>query len=62
MLLKGWFLMKKSSLKNRERYTNSIDKELLRKLKELADKTRIPQSRLVDEALEDLLRKYGGGD
>lgn len=54
--------MKKSSLKNRERYTNSIDKELLRKLKELADKTRIPQSRLVDEALEDLIRKYGGGN
>lgn len=45
-------------LKNRERYTNSIDKVLLRKLKELSEQTRIPQSRLIDEAIEDILKKY----
>mgnify|MGYP000889061515 CR=1 FL=1 len=47
-------------LKNRERYTNSIDKELLRKVKELAEQTRISQSKLIDEAIEDLLKKYQG--
>lgn len=47
-------------LKNRVRYTNSIDKELLRKFKELSDQTRIPQSRLIDEAIEDILKKYQG--
>jgi predicted transcriptional regulator len=28
-------------------------------LKELADSTRIPQIRLLEEAIEDLLKKYG---
>lgn len=49
-------------LKNRERYTNSIDKELLRKLKKLSEQTRIPQSRLIDEAIEDILKKYQGSN
>lgn len=47
-------------LKNRVRYTTSLDKELLRKLKKLSEQTRIPQSRLIDEAIEDILKKYQG--
>jgi hypothetical protein len=47
-----------SSLKSRERYTNSIDIELLKKFKELSKETRIPQSRLLDEAIELILKKY----
>ena len=46
-----------SSLKSRERYTNSIDIELLKKFKELSKETRIPQSRLLDEAIELILKK-----
>jgi predicted DNA-binding protein len=45
-------------LKNRQRYTNSFRKELIDKLKELSEKSKIPQSRLLDEAIELVLRKY----
>ena len=46
-------------LKYRRNRTFSIKIELLDKIKELSDKTRIPQSKLLDEALQDLLDKYG---
>lgn len=48
----------KGELKNRERFGVAVDKKLLAGLRELAAKTRIPASRLVDEALEDLVKKY----
>lgn len=32
--------------------------ELVKPLDELSKKTRIPKSRLLDEAVEDLLNKY----
>lgn len=44
-------------LVHRVRISNSIDKELYNRLKELSEKTRIPMSKLLDEALEDLLNK-----
>ncbi len=46
-------------LKYRTRFTSSLRNELVRPLKELAEETRIPKSRLLDEAIEDLLQKYG---
>jgi metal-responsive CopG/Arc/MetJ family transcriptional regulator len=49
-----------NDLKNRERITFSIKKELVDKIKELSESTRIPQSRLIDEAIELLLRKHQG--
>jgi predicted transcriptional regulator len=39
-------------------YATKIDSELRDKLAELSKVTRIPQSKLVDEALEDLVKKY----
>jgi len=48
-----------SDLKNRQRYTNSIDNSLIEKLKKLSSDTKIPQSKLLDEAIELVLRKYG---
>jgi len=48
----------KGDLKNRERFGVAVDKKLLEGLRDLSAKTRIPASRLVDEALEDLLKKY----
>lgn len=45
-------------LKNRAQFSTSIDKDLKEAMKILSDKTRIPQSKLVDEAIEDLLKKY----
>ncbi|WP_080945174.1 ribbon-helix-helix domain-containing protein [Clostridium sporogenes] len=50
---------KKDTLVNRERYSSTFDKELLRKFKELSDETSIPASKLFDKALELLLKEYG---
>lgn len=47
-----------SDLKNRARYSTTIDKELLIKFKELSEETRIASTKLLDEAIEDLLKKY----
>lgn len=39
-------------------FATKIDSEIKIRLQELSKITRIPQSKLVDEALEDLLKKY----
>ncbi len=39
-------------------FATKIDIELRNKIQELSKTTRIPQSKLVDEALEDLIKKY----
>lgn len=44
-------------LKNRERVTTSIDKTLLNKLRTLSEITKVPMSKLLDEAIEDLIEK-----
>lgn len=46
-------------LKYRTRFTSSLKNELIPLFDELAHKTRIPKSRLLDEAIEDLLKKHG---
>ena len=45
-------------LKNRRQFTTSARPELLEGLRSLSAVTRITMSRLIDEALEDLLEKY----
>jgi predicted DNA-binding protein len=45
-------------LVHRERISNSIDKELYRRLKKLSEDTRVPISKYLDEAIEDLLKKH----
>ena len=45
-------------LKYRTRFTSSLKNELVPLFDQLAKKTRIPKSRLLDEAIEDLLKKY----
>lgn len=47
-----------SDLKNRERFTTSIDKKILSEFKEISKNTRIPMSKLLDEALELIVQKY----
>ena len=54
-------MKKKDDLVNRRRVGAVVDKKLWEKFQELSNKTRIPQSRLLDEALEDLLKKYEDG-
>ena len=44
--------------RTRQTWTTATDKVLLEKFRELSKSTRIPASRLLDEAIEDLLVKY----
>lgn len=46
-------------LKTRERFTNTLNKDLLKQLQELSKETMIPMSRLLDKAVEQLLKEYG---
>ena len=47
-----------SDLKTRTRIGNTLDTRLLAKLKMLSASTRIPMSRLLDEAVGDLIQKH----
>ena len=51
-------MIKMSDLKTRTRIGNTLDTHLLKKLKELSASTRIPMSRLLDEAVGDLIQKH----
>lgn len=54
----GGVHMAEPYLKYRTRFTSSIKNELVDPLNKLSAKTRIPKSRLLDEAIEDLLIKH----
>ncbi len=43
---------------NRARFTSSLDKKLVEPFNELSKKSKINKTRLLDEAIEDLLKKY----
>ncbi|MGH4139245.1 ribbon-helix-helix domain-containing protein [Clostridium sp.] len=45
-------------LVNRVRFGSSMDKKLDKKLRKLSEKSRITISKLLDEAIEDLLIKH----
>ena len=51
--------MSEPFLKNRTRFTSSLKNELVPFFDKLAEKSRIPKTRLLDEAIEDLLKKHG---
>ena len=51
-------VMNMSQYRTREQWSTAVDKELLAKLRKLSADTRIPTTRLTDEAIEDLLVKY----
>lgn len=46
------------SMSERVKYATKIDKDLRDQLLKLSEITRIPQSKLLDEAIEDLLKKH----
>ena len=54
--------MGESVLVNRKRIVSSLANELVEPFNELSKKTRINKSRLLDEAIEDLLKKYAAKD
>lgn len=51
-------LIRNKDLKNRVRFSTSLDKDLAKRLDDLSTNTRIPKSKLVDEAIEMLLAKH----
>ena len=51
-------LIRNKDLKNRVRFSTSLDKDLAKRLDDLSTNTRIPKSKLVDEAIEKLLAKH----
>ena len=51
-------LVRNKDLKNRVRFSTSMDIELSKKLEELSKQTRIPKSKLGDESIEMLVNKY----
>ena len=46
----------------RKRVTFTLDESIIEKLKEVSDKTMIPQSRLVEEAIKSVLEKYNDSE
>lgn len=44
--------------RNRKQIASTVDPELWELFRGLSTKTRVPSSRLLDEAVEDLLLKY----
>lgn len=56
--MQGCVIVAEALLVNRTRFTSSMKNELMAKFDKLAEETRIPKSRLIDEAIEDLLKKY----
>ena len=51
-------LIRNKDLKNRVRFSTSLDKDLAKRLDDLSTNTRIPKSKLVDEAIKMLLAKH----
>lgn len=51
--------MANKDLKTRTPISNAVDTKLLLDFRKLADTTKIPQSKLFDEAIALLLNKYG---
>jgi metal-responsive CopG/Arc/MetJ family transcriptional regulator len=53
-----WYTVADSVFVHRKRLVTSLANELVEPLDVLSKKTRVPKSRLIDEAIEDLLKKY----
>lgn len=47
----------KYGLRNRTRISNAVDNELYKQLRKLSDDSKVPMSKLLDEAIEDLITK-----
>jgi hypothetical protein len=50
--------MAKKILKNRTQFTSTLKNELHEGLKQLSDETSIPISRLLDMAVENILKQH----
>lgn len=44
------------ALKNRERFSTTLDKQVVKELKEYSQKTLIPISKILDKAIMDFIK------
>lgn len=51
--------MAKKELKNRTQYTSTLTNDLYHELKKLSANSKVPISRLLDEAVQLLLEEHG---
>lgn len=58
--MKGGYYMPKNMLKNRVRFSTTLDKEVEKKLKEYSNRTMIPISKIVDNAILHYLCESAG--
>ena len=42
----------------KKRMTFTLDEELLKELKKLSERTMVPQSRLVEKAIKNIIKEY----
>ena len=49
---------KNRGLKNRTAFENAVDTKLYTPFKKYSEDTRVPLSKLLDEAIEDFLKKH----
>lgn len=43
----------------KKRVTFTLDEELIEQLKKVSEETMIPQARLVEQAIKEVIEKYG---
>jgi len=51
-------MMAIKSLKNRKQFTSTMRNDLYEKIREYSDKTDIPLSKIIDNAIDEYLKKY----
>ena len=54
--------MGEAVLVNRKMFVSSLANEVVEPFNELSKKTRLTKTKLLDEAIEDLLKKYAAKD
>ena len=54
--------MGEAVLVNRKKFVSSLANEFVEPFNELSKKTRLTKTKLLDEAIEDLLKKYAAKD
>lgn len=59
-LTKGIYIMSKNELKNRVRFSTTLEIETDKRLKEFSAKTDIPISKIVNNAVNDYIDKREG--
>lgn len=50
-------MVENRGLKTRKTISNAVRSDLVDKLKQLSEETKVPMSKLLDEAIEDLIVK-----